>query len=297
MSGRRGYIVATMPELPEVETVRRGLAPILVGRRLRGVTIRRTDLRFPLPRDFARQVSGARVDAFERRAKYLIARLDNGAAWVTHLGMTGRFTARRAAALERPLGEFYYAAPPDPVHTHVSFETDAGDVIEFNDARRFGYMDVIPLDGLFAHKWFAKLGPEPLGPGFDGAHLARALKNKAVSIKAALLDQTIVAGLGNIYVNEALFRAGIHPKRAAGRIGGGRLDRLAEAARAVLDEAIAAGGSTLRDYAAADGARGAFQQRFRVYDRAGLACVLCGGQIRRAVQSGRSSFYCPHCQR
>lgn len=285
-----------MPELPEVETVRRGLAPALVGRRIKRAQTKRADLRFPFPERFAARLSGRRVDALERRAKYLLAHLDDGVVWVTHLGMTGRWSI--LGAKHQP-GDFYYAAPPDPAHTHVVLETDAGARLEFNDPRRFGYMDLIAADALSAHPFFDGMGPEPLGNEFHLPYLKRALTGKKTSIKAALLDQRIVAGLGNIYVVEALHRASIAPTRAAGRIATVRLERLYHAIRAVLEEAIEAGGSTLSDYAQVNGAQGGFQHRFRVYDREGEACTTpeCGGTIVRAVHGGRSSFWCPRCQR
>jgi formamidopyrimidine-DNA glycosylase len=287
-----------MPELPEVETVRRGLAPALEGRRIEAVRLNRADLRFPFPERFAERLAGARVETLSRRAKYLLARLDTGEVWITHLGMTGRFTVTAPQLAARP-GDFYFATPPDPAHTHVEIALEAGAHLAFNDPRRFGYMDVIPEAALETHPYFSGMGPEPLGNGFSAALLAEKMKGKKTPIKAALLDQRIVAGLGNIYVCEALHRAGISPKRLAGRISSARLDALAVSVRAVLEEAIEAGGSTLRDYAGADGALGYFQHRFNVYDREGAACAKpgCPGVVRRLVQSGRSSFYCPACQR
>ncbi|MDX2238374.1 MAG: bifunctional DNA-formamidopyrimidine glycosylase/DNA-(apurinic or apyrimidinic site) lyase [Hyphomonadaceae bacterium] len=287
-----------MPELPEVETVRRGLAPALEGRRIESVRLNRADLRFPFPERFAERLAGARVEALSRRAKYLLARLDTGEVWITHLGMTGRFTVTAPHIAARP-GDFYFAALPDPAHTHVEIALEKGAQLAFNDPRRFGYMDVIPEAALETHPYFSGMGPEPLGNGFSAALLTEKLKGKKTPIKAALLDQRIVAGLGNIYVCEALHRAGVSPKRMAGRISGARLEALAVAVRAVLEEAIEAGGSTLRDYAGADGALGYFQHRFNVYDREGAACAKpgCKGVVRRVVQSGRSSFYCPVCQR
>jgi len=283
-----------MPELPEVETVRRGLAPVLDGARIASAEARRPDLRFPLPDRFAARLQGARVLGLTRRAKYLLAPLDTGETLVSHLGMSGRFTIVDARA--QP-GAFYYAAPPDPTHTHVVIETDAGVRVEYNDPRRFGYMDLIASNALEAHPYFAGMGPEPLGNAFDAAHLAAMFAGKSQSVKATLLDQRIVAGLGNIYVCEALYRSGISPKRAAGRIARPRLDVLATVIRDVLNEAIEAGGSTLRDYSAADGALGYFQHRFRVYGREGEPCLTCGGAIARIVQAGRSTFYCGKCQR
>jgi formamidopyrimidine-DNA glycosylase len=285
-----------MPELPEVETVRRGLAPALVGRRIKRALLKRPDLRFPFPERFAARLKGRRVDALTRRAKYLVAQLDNGAVWITHLGMTGRWSV--IGAKQQP-GDFYYAEPTDPTHTHVVIELEEGGKLEFNDPRRFGYMDLIDADALDAHPFFAGMGPEPLGNEFHLPYLKHAFASKKAPVKAALLDQRVVAGLGNIYVVEALHRASINPTRPAGRISTQRLERLFHSIRAVLEEAIEAGGSTLSDYAGVDGAQGAFQQRFRVYDREGEPCVTkdCGGTIVRAVHSGRSTFWCPRCQR
>jgi formamidopyrimidine-DNA glycosylase len=283
-----------VPELPEVETVRRGLAPALVGARIAKAETRRADLRFPFPARFAARLKGRRVEALNRRAKYLIAELDDGQAWVTHLGMTGRWSI--AGAQKQP-GDFYYAEPPDARHTHVVVRLDGGLVLEFNDPRRFGYMDLMPGAELETHAWFKGLGPEPLGNAFHAAHLVAVFAGKKTSIKAALMDQRVVAGLGNIYVCEALYRARISPRRAAGRISAARLEVLAREVRGVLEEAILAGGSTLSDYAQVNGASGSFQQRFSVYDREGRPCESCGGKIARLVQTGRSSFYCPRCQR
>lgn len=285
-----------MPELPEVETVRRGLASALVGRRIKRAQTKRADLRFPFPARFAARLKGRRIDALERRAKYLLAHLDNGLVWITHLGMTGRWSIVGA---EQQPGDFYYSEPPDPAHTHVVIEMEEGARLEFNDPRRFGYMDLIPESEFEAHPFFKGLGPEPLSNAFHEGHLKRAFAGKKTSVKAALLDQRVVAGLGNIYVVEALHRAHIAPARAAGSISARRLEPLFHSIRAVLEEAIEAGGSTLNDYAAVDGARGAFQHRFRVYDREGEICPApdCGGTIIRAVHSGRSTFWCPRCQR
>lgn len=285
-----------MPELPEVETVRRGLAPALVGKRIKRARAKRPDLRFPFPPRFAARLSGRRVDALERRAKYILAHLDDGHVWVTHLGMTGRWSI---LGQKRQPGDFYYAEPPDPTHTHVVLEMEEGARLEFNDPRRFGYMDLIPEAELETHPFFKAMGPEPLGNEFHEPYLKRVLAGKKTSIKAALLDQRVVAGLGNIYVVEALHRAGIAPTMAAGRISARRLDKLYHAVRAVLEEAIEAGGSTLSDYAQVDGAQGGFQHRFRVYDREGEPCSTpdCSGVIKRAVHGGRSTFWCPRCQR
>ena len=288
-----------MPELPEVETVRRGLAPYLDGARLARVEQRRPDLRFPLPERFAQRLQGARVGALARRAKYLLAPLDTGETLVAHLGMTGRFTVAEPGAAPTQPGDFALAAGGSDKHDHLVLETDAGVRVTFNDARRFGYMDLVPTEGLAAHAWFAALGPEPLGDGFDAAHLARAFSGKAQNVKATLLDQRIVAGLGNIYVCEALHRARIDPVTPAGLLGAPKLRRLAQAVREVLEAAIAAGGSTLRDYRTAGGELGYFQHAFRVYGREGQPCAAprCRGVVARVVQAGRSTFYCPACQR
>jgi formamidopyrimidine-DNA glycosylase len=287
-----------MPELPEVETVRRGLAPALEGARIARVQARRPDLRFPLTEGFGQRLTGATVEKLERRAKYLLARLSTGETLVMHLGMTGRFQVDAGGAVDVP-GGFAEPASHDDKHAHVVFDTEAGARITFFDARRFGYMAVMPTAGLGEHPWFKGLGPEPLGPGFDAAHLARAFAGKTQNVKATLLDQRIVAGLGNIYVCEALHRTGISPLRAAGKISRPRLAALVAAIRSVLQEAIAAGGSSISDYAGADGALGYFQHTFRVYDREGEPCLKpgCAGVIRRIVQAGRSTFYCPVCQR
>lgn len=284
-----------MPELPEVEAVRRGLEPVLAGARLKRVIANRADLRFPLPANFAARLEGARIDSLARRAKYLLAALDTGETLAMHLGMSGRFTIVEAA---RQPGDFYYSAPPDPAHTHVVFETEAGGRVEYNDPRRFGYMDLIPTGALGAHKLFAALGPEPLGNEFNADSLATGFRGRKQNVKATLLDQRVVAGLGNIYVCEALHRAGISPRRAAGRVTAAQREKLVRAVRTVLGEAIEAGGSSLKDYARADGALGYFQHRFRVYDREGQACQTkeCDGVIRRIAQAGRSTFYCPRCQ-
>ncbi|MDE2487263.1 MAG: bifunctional DNA-formamidopyrimidine glycosylase/DNA-(apurinic or apyrimidinic site) lyase [Alphaproteobacteria bacterium] len=287
-----------MPELPEVETVRGGLAPVLEGQRLARVEARRPDLRFPLPDNFVQELTGARILKLERRAKYLLARLDREDTLVMHLGMSGRFEIARPAGEARP-GNFHYAPTPDPKHAHVLFETEAGDRVTYYDPRRFGYMALVNTATFDLHPWFAGLGPEPLSQAFDAARLQHAFAGRKQGPKTLLLDQRIVAGLGNIYVCEALHRARISPFRAAGRISRSRLERLAVAVRAVLLEAIAAGGSTLRDYAQADGALGYFQHSFRVYDREGRPCphAGCPGVIARRLQAGRSTFYCPVCQK
>jgi formamidopyrimidine-DNA glycosylase len=287
-----------VPELPEVETVRRGLAPVLVGARLSRVEARRADLRFPFPERFVERLTGARVARLERRAKYLLAVLETGETLVCHLGMSGRFIILDGRNHDQP-GAYYYAAPPDPAHTHVVIETQAGVRIDYNDPRRFGYMDLIATDAVMEHPFFKGLGPEPLSEAFNPAQLHAKLHGRTQAIKAALLDQRIVAGLGNIYVCEALFRARVAPGRKAGGLSRARVESLVDAAKQVLAEAIEAGGSSLRDFSAADGALGYFQHRFQVYDREGQACPRagCPGTINRRTQAGRSTFYCATCQR
>ena len=287
-----------MPELPEVETVRRGLAPVLDGARLVRVEARRPDLRFALPDGFVQRLTGARIGVMSRRAKYLLAPLDRGDVLVMHLGMSGRFEIASAKARQRP-GEFEYATSVDEKHAHVLFHTEHGETVTYFDPRRFGYMDLIAEDALAEHPWFKGLGPEPLGEDFTAAHLKAEFAGRKQSVKATLLDQRVVAGLGNIYVCEALHRAGITPERAAGSLKPKDLTTLIEVIRLVLAEAIEVGGSTLRDYAAADGALGYFQHRFKVYGREGEPCLKpgCGGVIARIVQGGRSTFFCPVCQR
>lgn len=277
-----------MPELPEVETVCRGLALRLEGRRIRRIVQRRPDLRFPLPERLPERLLGRRVRRVRRRAKFILIELDDGHVLLCHLGMSGRMLVG--------------AAPPavDP-HDHVLIEMEDGAVIRFNDARRFGLMDLVPESGLARHKLLAALGPEPLDPEFDGARLAFVLKGRATPIKSALVDQRIVAGLGNIYASEALFWAGISPRRPARTVQGARAARLAAAIKRVLTEAIAAGGSSLRDFMSISGELGYFQHRWAVYGREGEACPLCdcgaATGIRRIVQSGRSTFYCARRQR
>ncbi len=281
-----------MPELPEVETVRRGLAPALEGRRILRAEARRPDLRFPLPENFVARLQGVRVNTLGRRAKYLSASLSSGEALIMHLGMTGRFTVNET----RP-GDFHRPAGGHDRHDHVVFEIEGGARIVFNDARRFGFMHLWPLAEIDAYPAFAELGPEPHSTTFSGAYLRTAFAGKKTPVKAALLDQRVVAGVGNIYACEALFRAGVAPDRLAGSIRGDRLDRLADAVREVIMEAIAAGGSSISDFAAADGSLGYFQHRFRVYDREGEPCPACARPIRRMAQSGRSTFHCTACQR
>jgi formamidopyrimidine-DNA glycosylase len=276
-----------MPELPEVETVVRGLRPHLVGRVLHGLVARRPDLRTKLPRDFAARIEGRRVTAVERRAKYVLIKLDDGYVLVIHLGMTGRLLIG-----PRP------NTPPDK-HEHVEFSTDDGRVVRFADPRRFGLMDLLSEKDFATDKRFSDLGPEPLSPTFSVDFLVEALKGSRTTIKAALLDQRVVAGLGNIYVCEALYAAGVSPKRRAGTINRERAGRLVPAIRDVLKRAIAAGGSSARDYVQTSGELGWFQHQWKVYDREGQPCpdCVCGGKIKRIVQAGRSTFYCAKRQR
>ncbi len=293
-----------MPELPEVETVRRGLEPALLGRVFARVDLRRADLRFPFPPDFRARLEGARVDRLERRAKYILAGTDRGDRLILHLGMTGRFTILRPDGRIATPGEFYdetaAAGTADGPHDHVVFSLDDGTRIVYSDHRRFGMMD-LERPGE-AHRLLAGIGVEPLGNELNGDHLRAAFHGKTAPLKAALLDQRIIAGLGNIYVCEALFRSRLSPRRKAGtlsRSSDPRADELVRHIRDILTEAIAAGGSTLQDYRAADGSVGAFQQRFLVYDREGEPCHTpgCTATVKRIVQSGRSTFLCPHCQR
>ena len=271
-----------MPELPEVETVRRGLLPALEGRKFTKVEVRRGDLRVAFPKDFAKRLTGRRVVRLRRRAKYLLAELDRGETLVIHLGMSGRMSI---------------GGDGKGKHDHVVMETDAPARIVFTDHRRFGLMTLIGTEKLDSDKLFEGLGVEPLSADFDAAYLARVLKGKKTPIKSALLDQRVIAGLGNIYVCEALFREGISPRRLAAKVK--TVAPLAMAIKAVLKDAIKAGGSSLRDYKKADGELGYFQHHFAVYDRAGEPCPKkgCGGTIKRIVQAGRSTFYCPACQK
>ncbi|MEM9740155.1 MAG: bifunctional DNA-formamidopyrimidine glycosylase/DNA-(apurinic or apyrimidinic site) lyase [Pseudomonadota bacterium] len=280
-----------MPELPEVETVRRGLAPAFEGRRIVKLTVNRPDLRFPFPNQFVQRVSGARVERLGRQAKFLAMALSTGESLVMHLGMSGRFTV----ADQRP-GVFHQETGTIPAHDHVVFHVEGGGRVTYNDPRRFGFMEIWPTADFAAYPRLVEMGPEPLSNEFHAVYLRRALAGKKTPIKAALLDQKVIAGLGNIYVCEALFRAGISPRRRASSIGAKRAERLTAAINAVIAEAIEAGGSSLRDFAAADGELGYFQHRFRVYDQEGQPCPSCAKPVRRIVQSGRSSFYCGHCQ-
>jgi formamidopyrimidine-DNA glycosylase len=279
-----------MPELPEVETVMRGLAARLLGRRLTHVAINRADMRWPFPAGLAQTMTGARVASFRRRGKYILMRLEGGMSVLLHLGMSGRIVLSPARP-NRPA-----------LHEHFALETDEGWHLGFVDPRRFGAIDLVPTDAEDTHRLLAGLGPEPLDDAFTPDVLAAALAGKHTPLKAALLDQGVVAGLGNIYVSEALFRARLSPRRLAGTVPGARALRLVPAIRATLTEAIAAGGSSLRDYVQPDGELGYFQHAWKVYGREGERCEACPGPpgcagIRRLVQSGRSSFYCPRLQR
>lgn len=282
-----------MPELPEVETVRRGLLPVMEGRVILRADVNRPDLRWPLPLGMAARLTGSRVLAMRRRSKYLLADLSSGESLLIHLGMSGRMLVSGGAR-----GAFHHDHPVAQKHDHVVLHMEGGARITFNDARRFGAMDLMPTASAEAHPLLASLGPEPLGNGFDESYLVAALQGRKTPIKSALLDQHLVAGLGNIYVCETLFRAGISPKRLAGQISAAGIASLVPVIRQVLAEAIEAGGSSLRDYRQTDGELGYFQHHFQVYDREGEAChtPACTGTIARIVQSGRSSYYCPHCQ-
>ena len=289
-----------MPELPEVETVRLGLTPVMEGHVLTDVETRRGDLRVPFPKDFVARTKGRKVKALRRRAKYILADLDSGETLVIHLGMSGRMSVY-AQGRQRRIGSYVYDRAPDGAgtgkHDHVVFETDAPARIVFNDHRRFGLMALVDTARLEEDKLFKDIGIEPLSGAFNAAFLAKALDGKKTPIKSALLDQRVVAGLGNIYVCEALFRAGISPKRLAGAIKKERIAPLVAAIKKVLKDAIAAGGSTLRDHAQATGDPGNFQHHFLVYGREGLKCKNnCPGTVKRIVQAGRSTFYCPKCQ-
>jgi formamidopyrimidine-DNA glycosylase len=293
-----------MPELPEVETVRRGLAPYLEGARIEKVVLNRKDLRFPFPRGFAKALEGQTIISVGRRAKYLLFHLSGGKTWLGHLGMTGAY---RFAEFKFKEPSRYYEPPETKKHDHLVMELShprhGHETLIYSDARRFGFMDLFAREA--DSPYLAGLGPEPLGNEFNADEMAERFAGKAAPIKAALLDQRVVAGLGNIYVSEALWRAHIRPTVPAKKLvlksgkPSVRLELLAQGVRAVLTEAIEAGGSTLRDFRKADGQPGYFQHRFDVYDREGEPCHTpgCTGHIKRIVQSGRSSFYCPVCQK
>lgn len=300
----------TMPELPEVETVRRGLEPAMVGRVFQRVETRRPDLRFPFPEQMAERLRGRTLEHLGRRSKYLIARVSGGDVLIMHLGMSGRFTIGDALT-----GQFVHETDADPKHDHVVFEmsdaaamggrASAASRVVYNDPRRFGFMVMVPEQDFEAHPLIRDLGPEPLGNALTPAYLAQRAMGRKADLKAFLMDQRNIAGLGNIYVAEALFRAGLSPNRAAACLADRRgrptqrTERLVPAIRQVLADAIAAGGSTLKDYRAADGALGYFQHQFLVYGRAGEACTRpgCRGIVRRSIHGGRSTFHCSACQR
>ncbi len=280
-----------MPELPEVETVRRGLAEVVTGRVIARAEARRPDLRWPLPERLAERLEGARVERLGRRSKYLLAELDRGETLILHLGMSGRILVSGAA-----LGRFALPRATPGKHDHVVIDMEDGVRLVFNDARRFGAIDLCPTGGIDGHRLLAGLGPEPLGNAWDAAGLAARLEGRLAPVKAVLLDQRAVAGLGNIYVCEALWRAGVSPLRLAGAVSAEEAERIVAATRAVLVEAIAAGGSSLRDHRQPDGELGYFQHSFAVYGREGEPCRRCGATILRTPQGGRSSFHCPACQ-
>ncbi len=288
-----------MPELPDVETVRRGLAPAMEGARLAKVEVRDRRLRWPIAKDFEKRLTGQTVEGLGRRAKYLLADLSSGDVLVMHLGMSGSFRVGNDATP----GVYYHEKSKRTAHDHVVFHMSNGATVTFNDPRRFGSMKLIKRAKLDTEPLLRGLGPEPLGNAFDAVMLAGACAGKKTSLKAALLDQRVVAGLGNIYVCEALYRARLSPKRQASTIAGRngkpnvRAEALVDAIKSVLQDAIAAGGSSLRDHRRTDGALGDFQHNFQVYDREGEPCPTCKGKIKRIVQSGRSTFYCPVCQK
>ena len=283
-----------MPELPEVETVKAGIAPVMEGHVIAQAQVNRPDLRWPFPDRMAERLSGQRVLGLRRRSKYILVDLESAETLLIHLGMSGRMLISG-----HTVGDFHHVHPAPAKHDHVVFEMDSGVRITFNDARRFGAMDLMQTATQDDHWLIRDLGPEPLGNGFNEGYLISRLAGRNTPIKSALLDQRIVSGLGNIYVCEVLFRAGIHPKRKAGQISAKRVASLVPLIRQVLSEAIAAGGSSLRDYRQSDGELGYFQHVFQVYDREGEQCAThgCDRVIQRIVQSGRSSFFCPQCQR
>ena len=293
-----------MPELPEVETVRRGLQPVMEGQTIVRAETRRGDLRFPFQTDFVARLNGQRVIGLGRRAKYLLADLASGDVLLMHLGMSGSFRVALPAGTTTP-GEFHYARSEDRAHDHVIFHMASGAVIAFNDPRRFGAMKIIARDAIDEEPLLRGLGPEPLGNAFDAAMLARACAGKKTSLKAALLDQRVVAGLGNIYVCEALFRSHLSPRRLAATLATKKgeatdhAERLVDAIHTVLNAAIQAGGSSLRDHRQTDGELGYFQHSFKVYDRENEKCPTrgCKGTVKRFVQNGRSTFWCPTCQK
>jgi len=302
--GRASRYLSDMPELPEVETVRRGLAEVMEGRRVERVEVRRHDLRIPVPDDFALRLKGRTLEKLGRRAKYLVGEFDDGTVLLAHLGMSGRMIIETPddgapASLENRPGNFVHDPGKHARHEHIVFHVGNGTVIRFSDPRRFGLMTLTDRDSFAGHKLIRHLGPEPTGEDFTGPVLAARLKGKHTPIKAALLDQRVVAGVGNIYACEALYAAGLSPRRQASTVQGRRADRLAAAVRDVLGEAIAAGGSSLRDHVAPTGELGYFQHSFKVYGRTGETCpgCDCGQSVQRIVQSSRSTFYCAKRQR
>jgi len=302
--GRASRYLSDMPELPEVETVRRGLAEVMEGRRVELVEVRRHDLRIPVPDDFALRLKGRTLEKLGRRAKYLVGEFDDGTVLLAHLGMSGRMIIEtpddgvRGSPENRP-GNFVHDPGNHGRHEHIVFHVGNGTVVRFSDPRRFGLMTLTDRDSFAGHKLIRHLGPEPTGEDFTGPVLAARLKGKHTPIKAALLDQRVVAGVGNIYACEALYAAGLSPRRQASTVQGRRADRLAAAVREVLGEAIAAGGSSLRDHVAPTGELGYFQHSFKVYGRTGEPCpgCDCGQSVQRVVQSGRSTFYYAKRQR
>ena len=283
-----------MPELPEVETVRRGLIPAMEGQVISNAAVNRPDLRWPFPENMAERLTGKRINALRRRSKYILMDLDSGETLLVHLGMSGRMTISGVA-----VGEFHHPNPTPEKHDHVVFDMENGARVTFNDARRFGAMDLLDTATAEDHWLLRDIGPEPFSNAFNESYLIDRFRGKNSPIKTALLDQGIVAGLGNIYVCEVLFRTGINPKRKAGQISPQRIARLVPAIREVLAEAIESGGSSLKDHRQADGKLGYFQHNFRVYDQEGKPCQsgIDGHVVQRFVQSGRSTFYCPQCQR
>jgi len=289
-----------VPELPEVETVRRGLEPAMVGKKIRHADIRRPDLRWPFPENMSERLIGATVLRLRRRSKYILCDLDTSETLLIHLGMSGRITILpRSNAKTDMLGNFHHLHPAPAKHDHVVLDMADGTRISFNDARRFGAMDLITTNELDNHKLIAHLGPEPLGNEFNGLYLFKKLTGKTAPIKSTLLDQRIVSGLGNIYVCESLWRAGISPKRLSGKISRAKIGNLVPIIRDVLSEAISAGGSSLKDHRQTNGDLGYFQHTFAVYGREGEACKVlnCKNLIKRIVQAGRSTFFCDKCQK
>jgi formamidopyrimidine-DNA glycosylase len=285
-----------VPELPEVETVKRGLEPALTGARLSGVNLFRADLRFAFPENFAKRLEGAQVLRLERRAKYLLAYLDTDHIWVTHLGMTGRFQVDAHTP-----GGFYHNSEPPGKHRHFSLiaSTGTGEKrVDYYDPRRFGFMHLLSPDELAAAPWWLGLGVEPLSEALNGDFIMQSFKGRRQGLKTLLMDQSLIAGLGNIYVCEALYRSGLHPDLAGSALMAAQSERLSDVIKAVLSEAIEAGGASISDFASTSGALGYFQHRFKVYDREGETCLTpgCGGVIERAVHSGRSTFFCAQCQ-